>query len=395
MSRRPRPRSPQPLPPAAAPDPPRAEPPKASLANPPNPPAPPRPSPEEAERVERASQSFWTFAVSIPAILSVMRLVVETGGELQTTLLLVANVNPINLVAAFLVTGTRLVSALLIMVFAISAILDATVPALNPPLAAKLRSSLIVRWKKAAPTWFVWLVVAIAVFTWEALYLPWLIPALVAMYQKRPRDLHPRPVVRYVLLAVGFVGYGLLLGPTLAEAVRAGEVLVLFLLAAPPLLAIVIAGPLAPRPADWLARGVWLVAVFTMLWAGWAMVNTPVLPLTVTTAELPPEPGRDPTDTLTEIRGHVIVTNDVHQVILQERGGVRYLPVESIRSQILCPSEANLPRYQLRIRVIGTQVEGIHLENSILEAIGRAKRPAPALGAACRVAERDEPGWLR
>ncbi|MEV4754171.1 hypothetical protein AB0J86_03515 [Micromonospora sp. NPDC049559] len=345
---------------------------------------------EESEQRANASQSFWTVAVSVPAVLSVMRLVVEAGGELQTTLLLVANVNPVNLVAAFITTGTRMVSALLVFIFTISAILDASVPALTPERGARLRRTLIVRWKSAAPTWFVWVVIAVAALTWEILYLPWLLPALAAMYQISPSRLHPDRRVAYGVVTALLAVYGALVGPTLWDAGRQGEWLVIALLVIPPLLAVVITGPLHPAVIRGPVKALGpLVLVAAMLWAGASVLTTPVLPLTVTTVGATDDPARDTPATTEEIRGRLISVNDLHAAILQERGGVRYVPTGRVRAHVLCPSEAELPRYRL-------WVLGYHVENSLLEALGRAKRPSPAIGATCRVAEDSaEPTWRR
>ncbi|NJP34116.1 hypothetical protein [Micromonospora thermarum] len=64
-------------------------------------------------------------------------------------------------------------------------------------------------------------------------------------------------------------------------------------------------------------------------------------------------------------------------MIPQERGGVRYVPVDQVRAQVLCPSEAELPRHRLRIH-------DFHVEDSLLEGLGRRVRPVHRVDAACR-----------
>ncbi|MEV0152568.1 hypothetical protein AB0H57_02350 [Micromonospora sp. NPDC050686] len=99
-------------------------------------------------------------------------------------------------------------------------------------------------------------------------------------------------------------------------------------------------------------------------------LSTPVLPLTVTTVESSPGVTED-------IRGHVVTTDDVSMVLLQERGGVRYVPTDQVRAQVLCPSEEELPRHRLRIH-------DFHVEDSLLEGLGRRVRPVHRIDAACR-----------
>src|SRR5262245_30979821 len=70
------------------------------------------------------SQAFWTLFVALPAAFSILRLWVESGGQLQTMLLLVSNVSATNLVAAMFTTGTPLVTAGIIAAVAIGSVLD-------------------------------------------------------------------------------------------------------------------------------------------------------------------------------------------------------------------------------------------------------------------------------
>jgi hypothetical protein len=51
--------------------------------------------------------------------------------------------------------------------------------------------------------------------------------------------------------------------------------------------------------------------------------------------------------------------------------------VDRIESQVLCPTEGELPRYRLWLR-------NIHIEDSLLEGLGRQVRPVTRIDAACR-----------
>ncbi|MFG3687715.1 hypothetical protein [Micromonospora sp. NPDC047740] len=325
---------------------------------------------DQAERRARASQSFWTAVVGVPAVFSVLRLGVEAGGELQTTLLLVANVGTVNLLAGFLTTAARLLSAGLVAVFALGAVLRVSVDRMPPGV----RRPLFVRWVDVTPAWFAVASFLLALVTWPLLYLPLLVPAFAAAFQLSPGRLHEQVVPRVLLLCAGFTGYLWLLAPTLLDAWQQRELLALVLLVVPPVLALFVTGPLPAAVIRPLASVTEAAVLATLVWAALPVISTPVLPLTVTTIESAPGVSED-------IRGHVVTVDDVNVVLLQERGGVRYLPVDQVRAQVLCPSEEELPRRQLRIR-------DFHVEDSLLEGLGRRVRPVNRIDAACRTVDR-------
>ncbi|MEO3776291.1 hypothetical protein ABGB16_05435 [Micromonospora sp. B11E3] len=331
-----------------------------------DPPAPP-PAPAFAtdERRARASQSFWTAVVGVPAVFSVLRLGVEAGGELQTTLLLVANVGPVNLLAGFLTTAARLLSTGLVAVFALGAVLGVSVDRLPGH-----RRPLFARWADVTPAWFVVASFLLALVTWQLLYLPLLLPAFVAAFQLRPERLHELMPARVLIVAALLGGYLFLLMPTLLDAWHQREYLVLALLLAPPVLAPAIAGPLPGAVIRPLASITEAAVLAMLVWAALPVITTPVLPLTVTTVETAP-------GAIEEVRGHVVVVDDVNLVLLQERGGVRYVPIDQVKGQVLCPSEEELPRHRLR-------VHDFHVEDSLLEALGRRVRPVHRIDAGCR-----------
>ncbi|GAB4051944.1 hypothetical protein [Catellatospora paridis] len=313
----------------------------------------------------RAGQGFWTVAVGVPAVFSVMRLWVEAGGELQTTLLLVANVGPINLMAALFTTATRLVTTGLVAVFALGAVLAVSTAdrPRRPPLFA--------RWYAMAPPWFLAGLFAIALAAWQIIYLPLLVVAAVAVFQRELATLE-WPRWRWAAtIGVALAGYGWLVAPTVLQAWRTGELFAVALLVVPPVLALGVSGPL-PRwlvlPAAALAQ---LGIAVVLLVAAVPVVLTPVLPMTVTTVATPagvPE----------EVRGHVISTDDVNTVILQERGGVRYIDNDAIEARVLCPTAEELVRYRLWVREF-------HVEDSLLGALGRRVRPMTPVSAVCRI----------
>ncbi|MEO3925311.1 hypothetical protein ABGB07_15800 [Micromonosporaceae bacterium B7E4] len=347
---------------------------------------------DAAERRSRASQSFWTLVVGVPAIFSVLRLGVEAGGELQTTLLLVANVNPVNLAAALVTTAARLVSAGLVAVFAIGAVLLASAQS-NPSHRIGRHPPIFARWRAITPPWVVIASFAVALATWPILYLPLLLPAFAAAFQLSPARLDERRIPRLLLLGALLAGYAVLMLPTLADAWKQREAFAVLVVAAPPLLAMLVTGPVPVGVARPLAMTAQLAVLAMLCWAALPVITTPVLPLTVTTIRAaddgtgatppasdggPVAPGAE-ADDVERIRGHVITVDDVSMVILQERGGVRYVPTARVEAQVLCPTEEELPRYRLRIH-------GFHVEDSLLEGMGRRVRPVNRIDAECRTA---------
>ncbi|SCL14878.1 hypothetical protein [Micromonospora inyonensis] len=326
----------------------------------------------QAERRDRASQSFWTLVVGVPAVFSVLRLAVEAGGELQTTLLLVANVGPVNLIAGFLTTAAQLVSTVLVAIFALGAVFavsaDGPAPDADGPVPAA-RRPLFARWADITPAWLVLTSFLFALVTWELLYLPLLLPAVAAAFQITPERLHERLLPRLLLLTALLAGYGWLTLPTVADAWDQRDVVALLLLGGPPLLACAVAGPLPRAVLRPLAPVTQAAVLVILAWAALPVITTPVLPLTVVTMSA--------TGGSEDVRGHVVAVDDVHMTILEARGGVRFVPVDRVEAQVLCPNEDELPRHRLR-------AHDFHVEDSLLEGLGRRVRPVHRIDAACR-----------
>lgn len=334
--------------------------------------------PDEQRRA-RASQSFWTMVVGVPVVFSVLRLGVEAGGELQTTLLLVSNVDPTNLLASIFTTASRYVSGGLVAVFSMGGVLLAS---RTRPLTED-RPYLFVRWTEAAPTWFVVASFLLALITWPVLYLPMLVPCAVAAAQATagllPLGINP-PVLRRLVLLGLLLAYLWLVGPAVSDAAQQREWLVAALFIGPPLLTFGIRGPLVRSATSPIALSAQTVILLGMLVTAVPVLTTPILPLTVTTVSRQPVAAAQPPTE--DILGHVIYVDDVSMAILQERGGVRYVPVGKVEAQVLCPTEDELPRYRI-------WVHGFHVEDSLLEGLGRHVRPVTRLDAACRNPDRD------
>jgi hypothetical protein len=328
---------------------------------------PPEPNPR---RRPRASQAFWTLAVALPAAFSLLRLWIEAGGQVQIVLLLAENVGATNLLVAMFITGTRVITMGLVAIFAIGGVLGVSADAAKALGTPLRRRPLFVRWTEAAPLWFLGTTFILALATWPILYLPLLLPALVAAFQTTPiyRDLSV--VQRLLVAAVTLVPYTWLIWPTISSAWRQNERFALSLFVLPPLLALMIGGPVPALLARAIAVVIQPAVLILLAWAALPVISAPVLPLTVTTVS-------NPDGTTEFIRGHIIGTDDEMISVLQEHGGVRYIRHDVVTARILCPSPLELPVYQLRVR-------DFHVEDSLLEAIGRRVRPAPVTDAVCR-----------
>jgi len=308
--------------------------------------------------------------VALPAAFSLLRLWIEAGGQVQIVLLLAANVSATNLLAALFVTGTRVVSMGLVVIFAVGGVLFVSADAAGQAGRPLARRPLFARWTQAAPLWLLTTTFVLAAATWPILYLPMLLPALVATFQTTAPYRALSGVWLPLIYTVMLTLYGVIIWPTLVEAWLQKEYFVLSILALPPLLATVVGGRLPTSLVRPTAAIVQPVVLVLLVWAMLPVVSAPVLPLTVTTVS-------DPDETTRFIRGHVIGTEDDMTVILQEHGSVQYIEQEKIVARVLCPSPEELPVYRLR-------VHKFHVEDSLLEGIGRRVRPPTPTDAACR-----------
>ncbi|GAA0262080.1 hypothetical protein [Cryptosporangium japonicum] len=308
------------------------------------------------------TQSFWSLAVAFPAALSLLRLWIEAGGQFQTTLLLVQNVNPVNLFATTFLVSMRLVTGVLVLAFALGGVLSH---------APGFEQRWLARWTSRTPPWLLAAVFGLALATWQILYLPLLIPAFVLVAQATGEWRTARPGNRLVVLGALLAGYAAVIWPTLVDAYTQRVPLVFAMFAVPPLLALGVGG----RVPRWFALAVAVagpvaVVAFSIAAAATSM-TMPVLPLTVTTVT-------GPEGESASIRGYVVASDDELTAILQESGGVRYVRNSAVVNRVLCPASPDVPLYRLR-------VHDLHVEDSLLEAWGRRVRPAPLVDATCRI----------
>jgi len=332
----------------------------------------------KSDRSER-QEAFWSLVVGLPAALSVLRLWVESGGDLQVMLLLVSNVGPLNLVAALFATITQLITAVLIALFVSGAILRAA--AKVAPEQSRLRryTPLAVRISTFTRPWFIVAVFILALLTWRILYLPLLVPAAVAVFQRAPWRLHDHWQVAIGIYVAALACYGWLIGPAMAQAWKDGEQAVVWLLVLPPLVALGVAG----STPHWFARIFAVTSLLAIIGLAalvfQSTVSTPILPLVVIETTTATGTDASEADKSGFVRGHIVTVNDLHLVILQELGGVRYIPIGEVKSTVLCGTPQELPIFTARVR-------GFHVEDSLLTAIGREGRPRVTIDPICRIA---------
>lgn len=340
---------------------------------------PRRPTGKQGWRTED-NVAFWTLVVGAPTVFSVLRLWVEAGGDLQTTLLLVSNVGPLNLLATLFATVTKPITIALVALFAMGGMLRATVESApdgsrlkeHPPIAARIQA--------VVPGWFIVMTFVAAALTWEIFYLSLLAPAAVATMQKPPWRMYDRQLVAILASVAVLVFYWWVVGPAVLNAWRGGEKVIAVLLALPPLVSFGIAGPLP----GWFARGFAVVAQAAILWLGVQVgveaASAPILPVVVTQVRT--------VDGAVPVRGHVIDVNDTYTVILQEQGGVQYVPNDAVESMVLCGTPEEIPAFATRVR-------DYHVEDSLLSALGRHLRPREEIDPICRVSHLPPPHPLR
>jgi hypothetical protein len=331
-------------------------------------------------RSAESSVAFWTLVVGTPTAFSVLRLWAEAGGELQTTLLLVSNVGPLNLVAALFATVTKPVTIALVAIFVVGGMLRATAESAPDGSLLKEHPPISARIEAVAPGWFIMGTFFLAVLTWEIYSLPLLAPAAVAASQVRPWRMHHSRLVAVVVSVGALALYWWLVGPAVLDAWLGGEQMIAGLLALPPLVAFGIAGPLP----GWFARGFAIAAQAAILWlvvqVGLQAISTPILPVVVT--EVKTADGSVP------VRGHVISVDDLHTVILLEQGGVQYVNNGAVESMVLCATPQEIPAFATRVR-------DYHVEDSLLSALGRHLRPQVEIDPICRVSHLPPPRPLR
>ena len=303
-------------------------------------------SDEPSPTVRRAQQN-WLLSVlpAFPLVLLVLRLWYLSRQDLPTMLLLVQYVSPLGMISALVITLIWTVPAVVLVLRVLGGLL--LISARDPLDAGR---SLL------------------AVITWQLRFLPVLLMLLVSIlgvtaWQRHPGD---RTVLRIVTVGVPFaaaLAAYLWIWPGLVSAVVHREPSTFALLAAPPLLGLLLTGPVPTRYArlatHWPAVLAAMVAPFVV---GAVFLRAPILP----TAAVEYAPASGPHEVL---RGQIITVDDTMTTVLDLQGEVQFVPNSQVRSKTLCPDTAQVPSSDVTVR--GWPVEG-----SVLEWVAPTRRVA-------------------
>jgi hypothetical protein len=309
------------------------------------------------------AQQNWLLSVlpAFPLILLVLRLWYLSRQDLPTMLLLVQYVSPLGMISALVITLIWTVPAVVLVLRALGGLL--LVSARDPLDATR---SLLAVTALRMPDWVVVLAAVLAGMTWQLRFLPALLMLLVSImgltaWQRHPRD---RTVLRVVTVAVP-VAAALLtylwVWPGIVSAVSHGEPTTVLLLVVPPLLGLLLTGPVPARFArlatHWPSVVAALVAPFVV---GAVFLRAPILP----SAAVEYADGSEPVQVL---RGHVVTVDDTTTTVLDRGGQVRFVPNAQLRSKTLCPETAQVPASAVLVR-------GWPVEDSVLEWVAPTRR---------------------
>jgi hypothetical protein len=302
--------------------------------------------PITADRRRRVQLNWLLTALpAFPLALLVLRLWYLSRQDLPTMLLLVQYISPLGMVSALFITLIWTVPAVILVLRMLGGML--LVSSRSPAEATR---SLLAVTALRMPDWVVGLAAVLAGFTWQLRLLPTLmmlivaILGLTAVQRRRPGQ--------EIVLAVATLGVPLALAllvllwmwPGITEAIANGEVTTALLLAAPPILGPLLAGPVPSRAArlatHWPAVIAALVAPFVV---GIVFLRAPVLPNSA--VEVAGGQGR-----VSVVRGQLIAVDDTSTTMLQRDGEVTFLPNNQVRSKTLCPEPVRPPESVVVVR---------------------------------------------
>jgi len=315
----------------------------------------------EGRAPARDRQWLLSLLPAFPIILLVLRLWYLSRQDLPTMLLLVQHVSPLGLVSALLIS--------LIWVFPVVMLVTGALGALLRASAADPLRSRFGRATARTPDWVLGLAGLIAAVTWQLRFLPALLMLSLMIAGLRVRAGHQgdrvwRTLALAVPVAVAVLEYAWL-GPAIAFAARAGELVTLLLLALPPAAAVALTGPIPARAAHpFTSRTAAAGAVLAPFVVGALFLRTPVLPTTA--LELDPEQPHGPVQVL---RGFVIDVDDTMTTLLDDGGAVLFIPNTRVRSKVLCPGAARPPAGE-------TEVHGWPVEETVLQWVAPRRLPA-------------------
>jgi hypothetical protein len=322
-------------------------------------------APITAARRRRVQLNWLLTALpAFPLALLVLRLWYLSRQDLPTMLLLVQYISPLGMISALIITVIWTVPAVILVLRLLGGIL--LVSSRSPADATR---SLLAVTALRMPDWVVALAAVLAGFTWQLRLLPTLmmlvvaILGLTAVQRRRPGQ---EVVLLVATLAVPVAMALVVLlwvWPGIVDAFSAGEVSTGLMLALPPVLGPLLAGPVPARAArlatHWPAVIAAIVAPFVV---GVVFLRAPVLPNSA--VEVAGAKGL-----VSVVRGQLIAVDDTSTTMLQSDGEVIFLSNGQVRSKTLCPEPVRPPETTVVIR-------GWAAEEAALEWVAPTRRVA-------------------
>ncbi len=309
-----------------------------------------------------------TLLPAFPLVLLVLRLWFLSRQDLPTMLLLVQYVSPLGMVSALVITLVWAAPVVVLAVRALGSLLDVS----DPSCALPGSRPWLVRVSHRIPGWVVAVAVGLAALTWQLRFLPILLMITVAVtglmvrnrYRHRPGLVRVVCVVIPVCLAVGACVW---LGPAIVQALRTGELVTGLLLLVPPVLSVLLTGPIPSRSARMIIQWPAIVAaVLAPFLIGAIFIRSPILPTVA--VEVAPESG---SGAARVVLGNIITVDDRMTTLLDSRGIVLFVRNDDIQSKTLCPLPDQAPTGMV-------QVHGWYVEQSALGWIAPVRRQVAA-----------------
>ncbi|HEX6358358.1 hypothetical protein [Actinophytocola sp.] len=323
---------------------------------------------------EPEARSFqWTLALlpAFPIVLLVLRLWHLGRQDLNTMLVLVQNVGPLDLVSALVISTMWVPPVVLLTGHALGLLYQVSAPA----RAAK-RPTWLTRTADATPDWAIGFTVMWAALTWQLRFLPALAMAAVVILALTVRKRHPedgrriRVACLYVPLVAAAATYPLV-WPAITSAVSHGEITLALVLALPPVLTLALTGPIperiarpvihAPATAVALAGPFVLLAIF---------LRTPVLPSVAIQLEALEGESAE------VVLGYVVAVDDTVTTLLDDSGTVRFVPNTAVEAKVLCAGAESVPYSEV-------DLHGWHVEESLMEWYLPDRDPGPTDEVRC------------
>ncbi|SEG74249.1 hypothetical protein SAMN04489712_110205 [Thermomonospora echinospora] len=301
---------------------------------------------------EGGQQWLLTLLPAFPLLLLIMRVWYLSGQDPQTMLVLVQNVSPLGLVSTLLVTLMWSVPVVVLGCRALGALLRVSAP--------RDGGSWLVRASRRIPDWVVLVLGLLAAMIWQLRFLPALLMLLLVVFglevkarRGAGRAVWAACVLLPLLVAAAVYAW---LAPAIWDAFTQDEVLLVLMLALPPVCTLLLVGPVPERAARPLAHGTALGgAVLAAALVSVIFLRAPVLPtLALEVDDTPEDPGPSRI-----VIGEVVSVDDTTTTVLDGGGVLRFIPNDRLVSKTLCRPPGQPPAIDIR-------VHGWHVEQTML-----------------------------